>query len=846
MVAFLFGENVHHREDLLPVLKRLHHDVHITKSFDEVWGQLKKRKPVIFFISSINNELLNFFHKVHASEFSNCLTTVAYMDHVTNRTVLKSADAGLDELIIKPDDKKELEAQIVFVSKHALEKYQNRDEVDTFWDPDILQYLIALKNSRVMLFIQDNELRYQWIYNPHPGFEKEKVLNKTDSDLFPEKQAQLLNKLKKDAISRGQPIQSMLWMTRDDHESFYDLRIMPNFNSMHDVRGITVSAVDITDIKKRERALKESENRFHCSFNNAPIGMAIISTGGNLMEVNKALCDLLGYSDDELLTMTFKDLSHPKDANVEMDYVRSMLRGEISNYQVEKRYVHKSGKIIQTILNSSVVRNEHGSVRYFIGQLLDITERKEVEEQLKRSESRFSKAFHKAPTPIVISRMRDGYIYDVNNSFLKFSGFTREEVVGDSAINLKFWDNRSKRRDLIKEIDNHSFLQNYQMDFRIKSGDYRDTLLSVEQIELEGEKCLLTMISDVTERNRAEQKLRHSEARNRSILEATVDAIITFDGKGKIESFNKAASSMFGYTHGELMGDKINSLLPQVTKITGIDFEQFRKTNGLEPAEGNVIEMNGQRKDGTVFPLDLTLSNVKLQGRNIYTAVIRDIRERRALEQEILIISEQERRRIGQDLHDGLGQMLSGISLISQSLVRKLKANALPGADDVEEISELIREADNYARNLARGLVPVELEANGITTALKKLTLNAQRLFGITCEFNVHGDIQIIKEFISLHLYRIAQEAISNAVRHGKANKVIVSLSEEEEKYVLKIEDNGTGFKGKRDDGQGMGLRIMQYRARMINGSLFIKSKPEKLTQIICYIPKNVDISSEK
>ncbi len=105
------------------------------------------------------------------------------------------------------------------------------------------------------------------------------------------------------------------------------------------------------------------------------------------------------------------------------------------------------------------------------------------------------------------------------------------------------------------------------------------------------------------------------------------------------------------------------------------------------------------------------------------------------MEQEILEISEQERRRIGQDLHDGLGQMLSGISLISQSLARKLKANALPGADEVQEISDLIQESDQYARNLARGLVPLELELNGITSALEKLSSNVERLFGIRCHF---------------------------------------------------------------------------------------------------------------
>lgn len=703
------------------------------------------------------------------------------------------------------------------------------------------RFVGALRKSPVVLFIQDKELRYKWIFNPHIGFTKEMLIGKTDLELFSEKEAGQFIQIKREVLETGRPLHREMWVTRDSKKYCYDVTILPLRDINGNIDGITASSIDITDFKKTEQALRESESRFHSSFDNAPIGMAIIGSDGHLRDVNDALCDILGYTEDELLSMTFKDLDYPRDAAQEMEYIRKMLIGEISTYQIEKRYIHKTGKVIWTLLSSSVVKDENGGIRYFIGQILDITQRKEIEDQLKKSENRFSKAFSSAPNPIAISRMRDGYFYDVNESFMRFSGYSRDEVVGATSIELKIWENREKRQGLIREIDKQGFIQNYEMQFRTKSGSCKDTLLSIDVIELEGEMCLLTMISDVTERKITEQRLRESEARYRAILETIVDAIITFDVSGEIETFNKAALKMFGYTSDEVIGKNINMFLPQLSDRMIPEYVRFNSAPNSQTTFDEVMETQGLRKDGSVFFADFTVSKVTLQGRAFFTAIVRDITERRTMEQEILQISEQERRRIGQDLHDGLGQMLSGIRLISQSLARKLKANALPGSNEVQEIAELIKESDQYARNLARGLVPIELETNGITTALEKLSLNAERLFGIKCQFEKNGRIHIEDDMTALHLYRIAQEAISNAVKHGKADEIIITISEEQDCIILRVNDNGFGFREQREKDVGMGLRIMKYRARMINGTLDIKSAPDNITEVICSVPLTLD-----
>ena len=260
--------------------------------------------------------------------------------------------------------------------------------------------------------------------------------------------------------------------------------------------------------------------------------------------------------------------------------------------------------------------------------------------------------------------------------------------------------------------------------------------------------------------------------------------------------------------------------------------------NYIETGHRKIIgigrEVVGLRKDGSIFPMDLAVSELNLEDRRIFTGIIRDISERRSLEQEILRISEQERRRIGQDLHDGLGQMLTGIGLITKNLARSLEHQDHPGADEVTEVTELIKEADQHARILARGLMPVDLEATGLAAALRRLTVNAGRLFGIQCTFEEVGEVLIDDNSIATHLYRIAQEAVSNAVKHGRAGHVKISLATGRQ-IRLRIHDDGVGFPETIDEERrGMGVRIMHYRARVIGATLDITDGHDGGTTITC------------
>lgn len=319
-----------------------------------------------------------------------------------------------------------------------------------------------------------------------------------------------------------------------------------------------------------------------------------------------------------------------------------------------------------------------------------------------------------------------------------------------------------------------------------------------------------------------EQKLRESEARARSILRTTVDAIITIDDRGSVRTFNKAAEDLFQYKSSEVIGENVNVLMPQPYRREHDGYIRNYHQTGERKIIGIGREVTGKRKDGTTFPMYLAVSEVNVNGQRLYTGIIRDISEQRRLEQEVLRVSEHERHRIGQDLHDGLGQMLTGITLINQNIAASLKEEHHPLAKDVNEITDLLKEADEYARGLSRNLVPVELDSSGLVAALQRLSSNAERLFNIDCELKNTLNIHFDDPTSLTHLFRIVQEATSNAVKHGNASKVQVDMQANETKLTIKIEDNGTGFAPDWDQHKGLGVRIMKFRSRLIGANLEI------------------------
>ncbi|MDD5140294.1 MAG: PAS domain S-box protein [Verrucomicrobiales bacterium] len=342
-------------------------------------------------------------------------------------------------------------------------------------------------------------------------------------------------------------------------------------------------------------------------------------------------------------------------------------------------------------------------------------------------------------------------------------------------------------------------------------------------------------------RQKAEAALHESSERLRAILETAVEGIITIDERGRIESFNPAAEKIFGYTAREAIGQNIKLLMPAPYRQEHDGYLANYRHTGHAKIIGIGREVVGQRKDGTTFPMDLSVSEVRMAERRLFTGFVRDITERKQLEKEIIEISNREQQRIGQDLHDGLCQELAGIEMMCQVLEQKLAAKSRLEAEQVGKIGRHIRDAISHTRKLARGLSPVELETNGLMSALHELVAHVQKLFNIECRFECPEPVLIQNNVFATHLYRIVQEAINNAVKHGKPRRILVSLKPAGGRFALAVTDDGTGFSTESQKSGGMGLHIMKYRAGVVNAALEVRSGADGAgTTVMCVFQENL------
>jgi PAS domain S-box-containing protein len=333
--------------------------------------------------------------------------------------------------------------------------------------------------------------------------------------------------------------------------------------------------------------------------------------------------------------------------------------------------------------------------------------------------------------------------------------------------------------------------------------------------------------------------LVESEAKMRAILNTAVDGIITIDERGIIESFNAAAERLFGHRAEEVIGRNVSMLMPEPYHSEHDGYIGNYLRTGLAKIIGVGREVFGLRKDGTTFPMDLAVSEVKIGDRRLFTGIVRDLTVRKRMERELLEISDREQRRIGQDLHDGLGQVLAGVGFMVSALQQRLSSRGADETDDAKQISELVTQAIAHARGMAHGLHPVRNVEAGLMTALEELCKHVERVYRVHCAFRCDEPVLVDDSVRATHVYRIAQEAMNNALRHGKAKCLTIALTRQDAEATLIVADDGTGFTDGPTIRKGMGLQIMRYRAAVIGAVISFRPGTSGGTVVMCRFPIN-------
>ena len=629
------------------------------------------------------------------------------------------------------------------------------------------------------------------------------------------------------------------------------------------------TSADITERKKLERGLEKSEREFRSAFEDSAIGMALTSGLGKWIKVNREFGKITGYTQDELMAMSFADITYPEDLEKDLAYVKQLLEGTIDKYQLEKRYIRKDGTIAWVDLTVSMVFDESGKPLYTVAQMKDITDRKKLERDLMRSEKEFRSAFEDSAIGMGISDNKGKWV-KVNRVLCNITGYTEPEMLKMRYMDITHPDdldkdkvNMQKLHD--KEIDKYQTVKRYiRKDRCIALID-----LTVSLVYDQNQQSMYTsaQMKDITENKRIEDNLRRVNSELNSIFNTDIHAsIISADTNGIITHFSKGAETLLGYKAGEVIGKYTPTLFhdPQLVEERGKELsEQFgREIKGIEVFMANV--RNGDyesrewvhvRKDGSRFPVQLVVSAIRDDTGNIkgFLGIGTDITERKAAEEARKNYAVLESRNkemeefayiASHDLQEPLRTVSGFVELLNMDFGHQLPEDAKEYlgfiAASTKRMGELIKGLLDFSR-IGKQKTFEPVDCNEILNAV------IADLGGAIKESNaaiIVDEMPLIYAFPN-EIKQLFQNLLSNAIKFhkpGKSPEIHVSAESLPGYWQFEISDNGVGIEPRHYhkifllfqrlhnrgsySGTGIGLSYCKKIVELHHGKIWVESEP--------------------
>jgi PAS domain S-box-containing protein len=592
------------------------------------------------------------------------------------------------------------------------------------------------------------------------------------------------------------------------------------------VTGVLGSASDITIRKLAEQALRESEAVLRAVTENTPDWLFLVDDSLHVRFMNRTFGRYTAEDVEGRSLLEFIPEAHR--ASLEELYRGVLATGQPARFELR----HPNS-------NNTLSHHEHrvvpvidaGLVKSLTVAVTDVTERKRAESALRESQMTLQTvAASSADWLALFDRQRQCVF--LNRAM---HGIPPEGWIGAPVEDFAPPADRAHMHEIFEHVMNTGEPRDFDQVINDPKRGPRYLELRARAVQADGRIFgAVVNITEVTERQKQQDVLR-TQAR---ILETMREGVVLMHATThQIALTNATFDKMFGYGHQELMGRSVDPLF----SMPAVQRKRFERTlrDNTEAGEIMPVEFECSRKDGSRFVATCVITPLRISDTDHWLAVLNDVTERKRLEREIIEISNREQQRIGSDLHDGLGQDLTGIALMLRGVAAQLRKEGSAARLEVEEVIGLVNNAIESTRSLARGLSPVSGERGGLAAALQTLAARASERYGVHVEFNANFDEPLrLGETSATHVYRIVQEALTNVIRHSRATDVTISLETVSGELHLRVDDNGRGFEQPAPDSPGgLGLKIMRYRAQMLGGDLILESGANGGASVRCSCP---------
>jgi two-component system, LuxR family, sensor kinase FixL len=593
--------------------------------------------------------------------------------------------------------------------------------------------------------------------------------------------------------------------------------------------------VDITTRRLRETALSASDQRFRAVARELRCVVYDIDAESGV-STDEGIERVLGYPSEQIPTAEhWAALVHPDDQHLLRQWFD---RNAVSMVALQYRIRHRDGHYVTLLDSPCVVRDAAGKVLRIVGVAIDISDQARAQEAVRQSQELLQ---------MVAAGTSDWLILVDTERRVQFinrgiRSLPRESIIGQRLDEVAVPEDRQRIHDALC----HVLTTGESVDLQLTSsgapygGRSFDSRIRAVRSDA-GITGAVVNITEITDRQAA-QHLRETQAR---MFELLHEGVVVIDDGSLIRMANPAFERMFGFAPGTAVGTAIDDLIAQPTGARRGQLARQLLGSAAQAPASTPIEFTCRRRDGTTFEAACVATQTHVDGATHRLAVITDVTERRGLEREILEIAGREQLRIGSDLHDGLGQDLTGVALMLRSVVAQLRKENSSARGDVEDIISLVNGAIESTRAMARGLAPVGADRGGLIAGLQSMAVRGMERYGVRAHFNTS-----LKEPLTLddgaatHLYRIAQEAFTNAIRHGRVTQVTIELATGDGTLTLSVQDNGRGF-DERNVSNGMGMKLMRYRAQMLGGDVTIANNEAGGVVVRCSCPHRAPVGGD-